>query len=113
MRCNLHLTNITLRNPMSLRHALACATLLICPCFVFADAKRGTLVHEETIRASPSADAARLGEASRGHELIILDTTRYWLHVHAILRDARKYKGLTDADAETHTISRWLPPKRV
>ena len=44
MLCNLHLTNITLRNHMSLRHALACATLLISPCrLVFADAQRGTL----------------------------------------------------------------------
>src|SRR5258708_12793207 len=85
MRCNLHLTNITLRNRMTLRHALACATLLISPCLVFADAKRGTLVHEETIRVSPSADAARLGEAARGHELIILDTSRHWVHVQAIL----------------------------
>ncbi len=111
MRCNLHLTNITLRNPMSLRHALACATLLICPCFVFADAKRGTLVHEETIRVSPSADAARLGEAARGHELIILDTSRDWVHVQAILREARNEEGLTDEEAEAKTISGWLPAK--
>jgi hypothetical protein len=96
---------------MSLRHALACATLLISPCFVFADAKRGTLVHEETIRVSPSADAARLGEAARGHELIILDTSRDWVHVQAILREARNEEGLTDEEAEAKTISGWLPAK--
>jgi len=96
---------------MSLRHALACATLLISPCLVFADAKRGTLVHEETIRVSPSADAARLGEAARGHELIILDTSRDWVHVQAILREARNEEGLTDEEAEAKTISGWLPAK--
>jgi hypothetical protein len=111
MLCNLHLTNITLRNHMSLRHALACATLLISPCLVFADAQRGTLVHEETIRVSPSADAAKLGEAGRGHELIILETSRDWVHVQAILREARNEEGLTDEEAEAKTISGWVPAK--
>ena len=35
----------------------------------FSQAQRGTLVHEETIRVSPSADTAKLGTAARGHEL--------------------------------------------
>ena len=46
-------------------------------------AQRGTLVHEETIRVAPSADAAKLGEAGRGHELIIIDTSRDWTHVRS------------------------------
>src|SRR5712671_333197 len=111
MRCNLHLTNITLRNHMSLRRALACAILLISPCLLFGDVQRATLVHEETIRVSPSADAARLGEAARGHELIILDTSRDWVHVQAILREARNEEGLTDEEAEAKTISGWVPAK--
>jgi hypothetical protein len=111
MRCNLHLTNITLRNHMSLRQALACATLLISPCLLFGDAQRATLVHEETIRVAPSADAAKLGQAARGHELIILDTSRDWVHVQAILREARNEEGLTDEEAEAKTISGWVPAK--
>src|SRR4051812_48440076 len=43
-----------------------------------AQAQRGTLVHEETIRVSPSGDAAKLGEAGRGHELVIIETSRDW-----------------------------------
>jgi hypothetical protein len=96
---------------MSLRHALACATLLTSPCLVFANAQRGTLVHEETIRVSPSADAAKLSEAGRGHELIILETSRDWVHVQAILREARNEEGLSDEEAEAKTISGWVPAK--
>jgi len=79
--------------------------------FVFAQAQRATLVHEEAIRVSPSADAAKLGQAGRGHELIILDTSRDWVHVQAILREARNEEGLTDEEAEAKTISGWVPAK--
>ena len=79
--------------------------------FAFADAQRGTLVHEETIRISPSADAARLGEAQRGHELIILDTTRDWVHVEAILMAPSREEGATDEEAEGKTITGWIPSK--
>src|SRR5882757_2757125 len=96
---------------MLLRHVLACATLLISVRLAFGEAQRATLVHEETIRVSPSADTAKLGEAARGHELIILDTSRDWVHVQAILREARNEEGLTDEEAEAKTISGWVPAK--
>src|SRR6266853_1336085 len=111
MRCSRHLTTMILRNRMMLRPALACALALVSPCFAFGQAQRGTLVHEETIRVSPSADAARLGEAARGHELIVLETSRDWVHVQAILREARNEEGLTDEEAEAKTISGWVPAK--
>ena len=79
--------------------------------FVFAQAQRATLVHEEAIRVSPSADAAKLGQAARGHELIIVDTSRDWVHVQAILREARNEEGLTDEEAEAKTIRGWVPAK--
>src|SRR5258708_29389796 len=96
---------------MALRHLLACATLLISPCFALADSQRGTLVHEEAIRVSPSADAAKLGLAARGNELVVLDTSRDWVHVQAILREARNEEGLTDEEAEAKTISGWVLAK--
>jgi len=96
---------------MPLRQALACAILLISPCLLFGDAQRATLVHEETIRVAPSADAAKRGQAARGHELIILDTRRDWVHVQAMLREARNEEGLTDEEAEAKTISGWVPAK--
>jgi outer membrane protein assembly factor BamD (BamD/ComL family) len=79
--------------------------------FAFADAQRGTLVNEETIRVSPSPDAARLGEAERGHELIILDTTHDWVHVEAILAAPSHEEGATDEEAEGKTITGWVPSK--
>ena len=75
----------------SLAAAILCFTVL-----ASADAQRGTLVHEETIRVAPSADAAKLGEAQRGHELVIIETSPNWTHVEAILREPRK-----DADEDS------------
>ena len=79
--------------------------------FAFADAQRGTLVHDETIRIGPSADTARLGDAERGHELIILDTTRDWVHVEAILMVPSREEGATDDEAEGKNITGWVPSK--
>jgi outer membrane protein assembly factor BamD (BamD/ComL family) len=76
---------------------------------VFADAQRGTLVHEETIRVAPSADAARLGEAGRGHELVILEISRDWVHVEAILRPPSHDEGATEEEEEGKAITGWVP----
>jgi len=43
--------------------------------------------------------------------LIILDTSRDWVHVQAILREARNEEGLSDEEAEAKTISGWIPSK--
>ncbi len=75
---------------------------------LLAQAQRGTLVHEETIRVSPSADTAKLGEAGRGHELIIIDTSRDWVHVEAILREPRKDDDEDDEESQGKTITGWV-----
>jgi len=54
------------------------AALALTPA-AFADAVRGTIVHEETIRVAPSADSARVGDVKRGNELIIIQTSRDWV----------------------------------
>src|ERR1700680_1065731 len=89
---------------------IAANILLLAP-LAFADALRGTLVHEESIRVAPHADAAKLVEVGRGHELIILETSRDWVHVQAILRQARNEEGLTDEEAEAKTITGWVAAK--
>ena len=79
-----------------------------------ADAVRGTLVHEETIRVSPSADTAKLGEASRGHELIIIDSSGEWIHVQAIIREPRRDADESDDEEnEGKTITGWVLAKGV
>src|SRR5215469_549243 len=78
-----------------------------------AQALRGTLIHEETIRVSPSADTPKLGEAQRGHELIIIDSSRDWTHVEAILREADKNADEDDEAAQGKTITGWVLSKAL
>jgi len=78
-----------------------------------ADAQRGTLIHEETIRVSPSADSARVGDAKRGNELIIIDASRDWVHVEAILRAPSNEEGATEDEAEGKAITGWVMNRSV
>jgi hypothetical protein len=71
------------------------------------------LVHEEAIRVSPSADTAKLGTVGRGHELIIIDTSRDWAHVEAILREPRKEADEDDEESQGKTITGWVPGKAL
>jgi outer membrane protein assembly factor BamD (BamD/ComL family) len=43
--------------------------------------------------------------------LIILDTTRDWVHVEAILMAPSREEGATDEEAEGKTITGWIPSK--
>jgi outer membrane protein assembly factor BamD (BamD/ComL family) len=84
------------------------ATLLFPTSFATAEAQRGTLVHEEILRISPNADAAKLIEVGRGRELVILDTSRDWVHVEAILSQPRHDEGATEEEEEGKTITGWI-----
>ena len=76
-------------------------------------ANRGTLVHEEAIRVSPSADAAKLGQAERGHELIILEASSQWTQVEAILREPKRDADDNDPAAQGKTITGWVSNKSL
>jgi hypothetical protein len=91
----------------------AAALLLVVTPITFAQAQRGTLVHEATIRVSPAAGAAKLGEAGRGHELVIIETSRDWTHVEAILREPRKDADEDDPESEGKTITGWVSSKAL
>ncbi len=101
---------LPLHNFLTLAAALVFTSLIA---FAQTNAQRGTLVHEETIRVSPAADAAKLGEAGRGHELVILETSRDWTHVEAILREPKKDADEDDPLAQGKTITGWLQSKAV
>ena len=92
--------------------SLAGLLLFISP-VAHAQPKRGTLVHEESIRVSPSADSAKLGTVQRGHELVIIDTSRDWVHVEAIMREPRKDSDEDDEEAQGKTITGWVPSKAL
>ena len=79
----------------------------------FAQAQRGTLIHEETIRVSPSSETAKLGTAERGHELVILDSSRDWTHVTAILSNPKRDEDEDDEEAQGKTISGWVMSKSL
>lgn len=80
--------------------------------FSFADALRGTLVHEATLRVAPSADAAKLTQVDRGHELIIIETSREWTHVQAIMMEPPRERD-SDEENEPKTVTGWLMGKAV
>jgi hypothetical protein len=89
------------------------AALLLVTCLASADAVRGTLVHEASIRVAPSADSAKLGEAGRGHELVIIETSRDWVHVEAIIREPKKDADDYDPESEGKTITGWIVGKAL
>ena len=98
---------------MKLRFTFLVVTILVVATLVSAQAQRGTLVHEETIRVAPANDAAKLGVAGRGHELVIIETSRDWTHVEAILREPRKDADEDDPESEGKTITGWIPGKAL
>ncbi len=103
--------------PLRSWNAIFIATLLAAflsfPVLVAAQAQRGTLVHEESIRVSPSGDAAKLGEAGRGHELVIIESGHDWTHVEAILREPSKDADEDDPESEGKTITGWVSSKAL
>jgi hypothetical protein len=90
------------------------ASLLTLTSLCLAQAQRGTLVHEESIRVSPSADSAKLGTVLRGYELVVVDSSRDWAHVEAILRDPTKNPDDEDDEAaQGKTITGWVSGKAL
>jgi hypothetical protein len=87
--------------------------ILLIPTFSAAQAQRGTLVHEESIRVAPDAQSAKLGEAERGHELIIIETTPNWTHVEAIIREPKRDRDEDDEDSQAKTITGWVSGKAL
>src|SRR5438105_509417 len=103
-------TNFSFRKTIGVLAALI--TLALLTSFAAADALRGTLVHEETLHVAPSPDSAKLSQVDRGHELIIIETSRDWSHVQAIMMEPRRERDQDEED-EAKTVSGWLPSKGV
>src|SRR5712692_11109111 len=56
-------------------------------------AERGAMVRAGTIYLSPDRSSAKLGEIERGREVIILETSRDWLHAEANVTEERTITG--------------------
>jgi len=89
------------------------AVLAACASFAWADALRGTLVSEEAIRVAPDSAAAKLAQVGRGRELVIIDSSRDWIHVEAILRQPSHDEGATEDEEEGKAITGWVPARAV
>lgn len=61
------------------------------PAIVAAD--RATLVHEANIYLSPDTNSSKLATAERGRELVVLDASREWVHVEALLGEEKTITG--------------------
>jgi outer membrane protein assembly factor BamD (BamD/ComL family) len=73
--------------------------------------QRGAMAHAATIYISPDRSSAKLGEIGRGREVIILEISREWLHVEALLSEAPR--GEEEGEASAKTITGWLQDKGV
>src|SRR5216684_6761686 len=77
-----------------------------------AEYLRGAMVHAGAIYISPDTSSAKLGEVGRGREVIILETSRGWVHVEALLGPARQGEE-DEGEASEKTITGWLQDKGV
>jgi len=89
------------------------ATLLLAAPLAVSQGQRGTLVKEESMRVSPSADGPKLGEIGRGYELVVLDATHDWTHVEAIIREPRRDSDEDDEESQAKTLTGWVSNKAL
>jgi outer membrane protein assembly factor BamD (BamD/ComL family) len=59
----------------------------------FAQAQRGALVRVASLYLSPDPTSVKLADVDRGREVIVLETSREWLHVEANLTEERTVTG--------------------
>jgi hypothetical protein len=81
----------------TLSGALVCMGCLLFLVFVIpasaADYQRGTVVRVAQVYLSPDTSSAKLAEMDRGREIIVLETSRDWVHVEANLTEERTVTG--------------------
>jgi hypothetical protein len=73
--------------------AVGLLTLLLALPATAADYQRGTVVRLAQVYLSPDTNSAKLAEMDRGREIIVLETTREWVHVEANLSEERTVSG--------------------
>lgn len=79
-------------------------------------AERSTLVREAFIYLNPDSGSPKLGNAERGRELVILETSRDWVHVEALLGRQRAVDAAfieDDDEDQQKTITGWVQSKGV
>jgi hypothetical protein len=70
----------------------SCLLFLVIPSAA-ADYHRGALVRVAQLYLSPDVKSAKLAEIDRGREIIVLESSREWVHVEANLTEERTVTG--------------------
>ena len=75
-----------------------------------AAADHGTIVREAIIYLSPDPTSHKLAQAERGREVVLLDKSRNWLSVEAMLGYANNPDPafVEDDEAERKTVTGWI-----
>jgi len=78
-------------------------------------AEHGTIIREAIIYLSPDTSSSKLGQAERGHEVVLLDKSPNYLHVEAMLGRANVPDPafVEDEDADQKTITGWIRDEGV
>jgi hypothetical protein len=77
----------------NLKFAFTLLAALLASILCVADIQRGAMVRVANIYIAPDATSAKLGEVDRGHEVVVLETSREWLKVEANLGQERIITG--------------------
>ena len=77
----------------TLKFAVALLAVSLASTLCMAQARRGAMIRVGNIYLSPDTASAKLGEVDRGREVIILETSRDWLHVEANLTEEKTVTG--------------------
>jgi tetratricopeptide (TPR) repeat protein len=77
---------------MRLRSTVVAAILLSLTA-AWADVVRGTPIRVCSIYLSPDSTSAKLAEIDRGREVVVLETSRNWIHVEAALTEEKTITG--------------------
>jgi outer membrane protein assembly factor BamD (BamD/ComL family) len=85
--------------------------VLACTYAAFGIGERATIVREANLYLSPDSSSAKLAEVERGRELVILETSRDWVHVEATLGKAQVQNGEDEEDAGDRTVTGWMLAK--
>jgi hypothetical protein len=93
----------------------ACSWFAVLCCTLAWSAERATTVREAVIYLSPDASSSKLGNAERGRELVILETSRNWVHVEALLGPARAPDAaiIDDEESGEKTVTGWVQDKGI
>jgi hypothetical protein len=76
---------------MQLRFMIVVAMLL---CVIaWADVVRGTTIRVASIYLSPDSSSNKLADIDRGREVVVLETSRDWIHVEATLAEEKIITG--------------------